>query len=527
MFVVIWKSQYQDRKSVIMGKHLDDSNPTLKRRKLSGKSEENESTVAASVSNQEQTSEIFKLPVELLQNIFSHLELRDLAYVAGTCKWMNEVAGQYFVLNFSNVEASYTRLCNSSETLYHFPIGFYLEPLIRFIQNIKMSGCNLQHFVTDYTKFHQLKKIKLCSVDFSKFKIEDIKNSLSQVEYLLIYTSKITENFVASLPNIRRLALRDNKWPHGNEDEWIICHYPTLERFDFQSQDKVSIVRFLELNQHIRKIAVNSTCLWNMDAIKSARVSVDELAINFNDASLLPDDDRIIPNFSKFCGDLNELYEQGFYKRLKLYSKILFHNNVIRGLATLKSIATFNVFNFNTKDEVLPLNELKDLRYRCTSQIIDLNILPKELQHLEVIRFDHAEIDDIVLFLRGSKTLKIMRIDEIIDLKRDCGCFFRDPNKIRVVDKLVKERDTTHNRTRIDKLIDDLSSCRCLTVKKLIPLTRFNEERKKLPGATKVTLYVQEDIYLATKFFIQQTELELISLKCIESFRYNYDFDFY
>lgn len=93
------------------------------------------------------------------------------------------------------------------------------------------------------------------------------------------------------------------------------------------------------------------------------------------------------------------------------------------------------------------------------------------------------------------------------------------------MNELIEKRKTTHDRIRIDKLINDLRSCRCLTAEKVIPLTALNKERKNLPGAKKVTLYVEEYIYLATKYFIQQTDLDLISLKCIESYRWEHDFD--
>lgn len=51
---------------------------------------------------------------------------------------------------------------------------------------------------------------------------------------------------------------------------------------------------------------------------------------------------------------------------------------------------------------------------------------------------------------------------------------------------------------------------------KFIDLYRLNRERSKLPNAKKITLYVEEKQYLATKWTIGETDLEFIEQKRIE-----------
>lgn len=51
-----------------------------------------------------------------------------------------------------------------------------------------------------------------------------------------------------------------------------------------------------------------------------------------------------------------------------------------------------------------------------------------------------------------------------------------------------------------------------------INLDRLNRERAKLPNAEKITLYVDERLYLATKWTRRETDLPFIRLKRFESF---------
>lgn len=56
---------------------------------------------------------------------------------------------------------------------------------------------------------------------------------------------------------------------------------------------------------------------------------------------------------------------------------------------------------------------------------------------------------------------------------------------------------------------------------KFIDLPALNRERAKLENPQKVTLYATEEVYLATKWALGQTEFEFISLKLAESLNYS------
>ncbi|XP_055305039.1 uncharacterized protein LOC129569870 [Sitodiplosis mosellana] len=57
-----------------------------------------------------------------------------------------------------------------------------------------------------------------------------------------------------------------------------------------------------------------------------------------------------------------------------------------------------------------------------------------------------------------------------------------------------------------------------------LDLAAWNKEREKLAGARKVTIYVDEDIYLATKWATNETDYDLIELKRGNSYDWDDDF---
>lgn len=65
----------------------------------------------------------------------------------------------------------------------------------------------------------------------------------------------------------------------------------------------------------------------------------------------------------------------------------------------------------------------------------------------------------------------------------------------------------------------------CRSDTKVLSLPAMNREREKLHGAQKMTIYVREDIYLATKWALIKNQFSLIRLKRIDSFEWIHDFD--
>lgn len=58
----------------------------------------------------------------------------------------------------------------------------------------------------------------------------------------------------------------------------------------------------------------------------------------------------------------------------------------------------------------------------------------------------------------------------------------------------------------------------------ILDLRGLNKEREKLTFAKKILIYVKEDIFLATKWALTQTEFNLIEMKRIDSYDWNMAF---
>lgn len=136
------------------------------------------------------------------------------------------------------------------------------------------------------------------------------------------------------------------------------------------------------------------------------------------------------------------------------------------------------------KMDRLGLSALKSLEeiYVKNCDITDLPALSNELTNLKCIRFDSASIEDIMLLIEQSSELQKIKIEII-----QHGMHF--------------SRDTN-----------------------VIDLLAMNKEREKLPSAQKVTLYVDEAIYLATKWAMKGTDFGLIQVKRFLSFEWDSDF---
>lgn len=64
----------------------------------------------------------------------------------------------------------------------------------------------------------------------------------------------------------------------------------------------------------------------------------------------------------------------------------------------------------------------------------------------------------------------------------------------------------------IKRLLDGAYLRNCI-----LDVAALNEERKKLEGARKVTIYVIEDIYLRTKWSTHSINLNLVEIRRFES----------
>lgn len=239
---------------------------------------------------------------------------------------------------------------------------------------------------------------------------------------------------------------------------------------------------FLELNPNIQKFATTSTFIWeNRHQILLANVKLNNLAIRM--------DFETRDNAGPMCDLLNVLYARGFYRKLEFYFFQILDQQEINQLAVLNGLVKLYVESCRNSVVLSPLKGLEELHIGNKTPytdhygwITDFEVLANELSNLRRIHFVCVGIDDILPFIRRSAEMQRIKVDKL--------------------------------RTKIP----------FKNYNRIIDLFALNQEREKVIDAQKITLFVEEDIFLGTKWMTGETDLKFIRLKRKESFEWEHDF---
>lgn len=385
--------------------------------------------------------------------------IKDLISVSQTCKQLQQVAESCFQQMYpSDVNITELRACckNVEHTAY--------------THNIVIYGHQLKSFLKTQSKFLRPKKIELIQLDSKHLRmiIKQMKPTLSKVTILRMDKCcfDIFSNFhhlISLCPHLKRLEVT-------NCFLWFKQKFPTLHSFlvtDFMGESPI----FLKRNPNILEFAIDSEIIWeNRDIFLESNIKLDELFIVVMS--------RDLHKLNFFYRFLNELQVRGFYKRLKLEFCNLWNQEAIEQLATFNGLVELVIVNDGTTEGSFTLSGLKNLEeldiYDGDVRHVNFEILANNLPNIKRFRFQEVSIDQIMLLFEHSVKLQTIEI-------------------IRLIDGINYSEDTH-----------------------VIDLLELNEKRKRLPDAKKITLYVDEKIYLATKWALGETNFGLIRLK-----RYN------
>lgn len=464
------------------------------------KDEEYEIDMVADALDQEQSADIYKLPVELLAYIFDYLTLKDLCAIRQTSKWFDSIAGICFQKNYSAVVRCFS---------IDIENGLKLNAFHQLIQTIDIMGSGSKYNEFEYyfnrqSEFKQLKTMRITSVhDLEGLKLEEMREMLDKVEYLEIYrctTSKIfTEKIPILFPNLNRLTM--HSLFHERDDGVIDNHYPKLERFDINAMqtETVALGSFLERNPNIHKLAMDIKCLWNhRESIKAAKM--EDLAIKITDF-------YFVKNFASFYQLLNELHESESYQRLKCTtSRILYMRDKWIELASLPALVGLTIGG--CMDIRFALSIFQNLEEICIERsylINDIEAMADNLVNLERIRFGYADLDDIMTLIKRARNVSKIKVTKFI---RAASCGIS-----KTTERLIYARPGRENNRCFEE-----------QEQKVINLSSLNTERAQLSDAKMITLYVTEEVYLTTKRVMNETDYDFIQLRRFESFKWDHDF---
>lgn len=418
---------------------------------------------------------LLTLDAKCYDRIFSWLSLKDLHSVGQTCRELHKIAGEYFQKNYP---AAPIRCENDG---IYSPMAGQINGFSGFIEKVSIFGSSTTRLRKISSNCNSIKRLHL-DITLTGPKIKSIKQTLGKLDVIEIenfeFTDKLFKRFLKQCTNLKRLAVRDIH--QKSENKWLRRKYTKLEHFEltpWEVFEMEELKEFFEFNPNIKSFSTNANCLWvNRNLFIGSEVELNDLAIEI--------DSSITIDIGSFCSLLDALHEQNFYKRLHLYIENV-DQNTVRHLAALHALEKLYVVNTTPDTDLSTLINLNELGIHIGSTILNLDTVAKSLNNLHRIYFYYASSDQLLPFIRHSRNLKQIKVRNL-----ESGTHFDDPENI-------------------------------------LYLPGLNKERGKLSDAQKVIIYLEEDIYLTTKWTTDKTDYDLISIERGESYIWPHHFRHY
>lgn len=427
---------------------------------------------------------IFQLNNDCFEEIFDYLSLKDLHSFGETCRELQHLAGDYFQRNFKSAEkfsgtdGVYTVYSDhegvSNQRIQTSGFNQFINYISHYYEEIQP----LQYVHLHSDEFTAINHIYLVCLVINPTKIEYLQKILSKIEVLQLRQCTLLgdfhENLLKYCKNLKRLYIQDDLGDiiDENGNLWLLRQYPTLEflqltlRYPFRI---LELSAFLERNSNVRSFSTSSRCLWeNRHELLECKATIDLLEIQMLDNFY-----RQLIDIRLICELLNQLYDRGFYQRLHLSVKRV-DQKCSEQLKSVFGLEFLSIRQFNECYNLPLLRNLKSIEIFDGSNANDMDILAKKLNNLEKVLIENATHNDILPFIRQSVRL----------------------NKMKIAFK---------------------------TNEQILRLSMLNEEREKLSGARRITVYVPDEIFLATKWTTKNGDitLNMIEMKRADSYKWN------
>lgn len=404
---------------------------------------------------------------------FDYLSLKDLEVFGQTCKCSQQAVCQFYHKNFA------IRACCYDGNIWLENYQIQTNCFHPFVRRILMIDGNLRFFQSN--QFKSLKEIEFYDGQLRAIEnVIQILPSLETVKFVFCrLNGEVHETILKFCKHLKHLYVRDNDSNGmsryiliGTSNDWLTKHYPTLEHFEINSQHNFDeVIEFLRINSNIRTFSTTIKFLIaNMRSIQASNIKLDVLTILHTEA--------FISNsvLNQFMSQLTALRNKGFFQQLHLYF-YLTRKEYDYPVHLLALVTTLHR-RFDHQPFILsPLVNLERLYLSRTNKIHEFDATLTKLTKLKFIHFRNIAIDTVLPFIRSMPHLREIIIDSIENL--------------------------TNNSLNSSAL---------------------NNERKVLKRAGKITIYVEEKIYLGTKEACHDTSIGLIEIKRHESHDESHDF---
>lgn len=409
---------------------------------------------------------IFKLNLDCCDEMFALLSLADLHSISQTCKPLQQVAGAFFQQNYKS--------CQIWIVYSAFRLDRQLlDSFSSFIENICFDDPTENFRFASQICNSSIKKIYFDVVSITEAKIRLIKRILNNVEVVMlsecIIDEDIYEIFLKFCPNLKRLSV---VFYEGFQNQWLFQKYSALEYLKLAGQ---VTFRFRDVETFFENNP-NCTSFW-IDAryLMEKRHSLLDSNLKWSDLTVSMAT-TYADNMRQFLVLFEELYSCGAYDRLHLFLNGKdWDRHFFKQLASLPALVNLCLEYFENFD-VEHLHQLNKLEIYMPLNVSNEKIenIAKGLVKLERIVFRETSTNAILPFIRHSKWLKEIRI---CTLKN--GKYFKD------------------GRLNVAKL---------------------NQERQNLKGAKKVIIYVEENVFLTTRWATLKIDFNFIEMRRLSSY---------
>lgn len=406
------------------------------------------------LGTRDQQSTLLKLDADCLEELFEWLSLKDLLALRRTCKRLKKVVDYHILTNYPASGFAYKKVYISCHSVNKFS---------------QLDACLVQ----------RIKEVNVMFNDMTGDQIEGIRGILCQADKIDVIewywdhevNQDFYEFFLKFCKNTKYLSISNiQRGPIiGIGNEWLLRSYPQLQHLQLNDSDLFGeghsdkipeLAEFFTCNPNVRTFSTTFHMLkLNGDFLKAANVKLDRLTV-FGDWSR---DDAMY----ELCNLLKELYRKGFYQRLHFH---VYHTYSEENLQQIVSAPAIEKLHLMTISAVMPpLVHLKELCITTGDNFADLDAVAKNLLNVERIFIARCSSNFIVPFIRYAPKVRHLKVVFLSE-----GMYFDG---------------------------------------KTVDLLRMNQERQLLSGASKTNIYVNEKVFLATKWTANQVSVGLIELK--------------
>lgn len=455
---------------------------------------------------------LFKLNIDCLDKIFDYLSVKDLHSFGQTCKTIQQAAGEYFKLNhaaapkYSENDGIYTEYSDNSGVINERTQTSGFNRFITYVSHYYERKTPLEYIEKHGSELESFQHLYLVCTNLSQSKINRFKKLFDRIEIVQIRNCTLEVDFYASFlkfcTNMKQLLVQEadvgshrNRYGYGSGQEeqtnsWLQQHYPKLEHLELipqYSNQITELCQFFDRNPNVRSLSVSSRCLLaNRNELLKSNAKLDVLEVKVFQVPRFyydDDDDEEDDHYQTIRKLVQQLHENGFYKRLHFYVQRISQQccDQLVQLPGLEKLC-IKYFSYSPMNNLTQLTALKELVILDGANKKDMEMLANSLVNLKRLFLDKATFQDLLPFIRCSVKLHTVKF------------FPKNENNGMVGD--------------------------------IFKLITANSEREKLFDAKKVTVYVPDNIFLATKWRINNgnTNMSMVEMKRTHAYAWDNHF---